>query len=311
MDSQSSLTIKQLAIFREKTETASKILDSHLKSYLDTIKPLLAPRRVLGRHVVPREEINISDRMLSQLKQQYGQVVSQPPFGLAMEFPEQTLAHLDNLPMVYAWEYRHTAKSATAEKVLTITSPVRWILTYETGAAPTLVRQMLEGKAERRTETLKQFVVNTLAMGLLIQAYPGIEIKGVGSLCLIGCSLLGRPSTIDWLQRVLRLGRLSQRFAAAIELALRHPDQLSGGQAQRVALARAVLLQPRLILADEPSASLDDAAASAALGLLRDTAARLQASLVIATHDARVAATLPRATHVQLGLAVPVAGTSA
>ena len=101
------------------------------------------------------------------------------------------------------------------------------------------------------------------------------------------------------------------RVLGLAEFALRRPDQLSGGQAQRVALARAVLLQPRLILADEPSASLDDAAASAALGLLRDTAARLQASLVIATHDARVAATLPGATHVQLGLAVPVAGTSA
>ena len=174
MDSQPSLTIEQLAIFREKTETASKVLDSHLKSYLETIKPLLAPRRVLGRHVATREEVNISDRTLDQLKQQYGQVVSRAPFGLPLEFPEQTLTHLDNLPMVYAWEYRHIAKSSTTEKVLTITSPVRWILTYETGAAPTLVRQMLEGKAERRTETLKQFVVNALAMGLLLQAYPGV-----------------------------------------------------------------------------------------------------------------------------------------
>ena len=104
---------------------------------------------------------------------------------------------------------------------------------------------------------------------------------------------------------------LTLRILGLAEFALRRPDQLSGGQAQRVALARAVLLQPRLILADEPSASLDDAAACYALGLLRDTAARLQASLVIATHDARVAATLPGATHVQLGLAVPVAGTSA
>jgi len=169
-----ALTIDQLASLRDKTEAASKVLDSHLKSYLNTIKPLLAPRRVLGRHVATREEVNISDRMLDQLKQQYGQVVSQTPFGLPMEFPEQTLSHLDNLPMVYPWEYHHVAKTETTEKVLTITSPVRWILTYETGAAPSLVRQMLNGKVERRTETLKQFVVNVLAMGLLIQAYPGV-----------------------------------------------------------------------------------------------------------------------------------------
>jgi putative ABC transport system ATP-binding protein len=71
-------------------------------------------------------------------------------------------------------------------------------------------------------------------------------------------------------------------------LADRKPLQLSGGQAQRVALARAVLLKPQVILADEPTASLDDAAAEASLALLRSTAQRLDATLVVATHDARV-----------------------
>lgn len=71
-------------------------------------------------------------------------------------------------------------------------------------------------------------------------------------------------------------------------LAHRKPSQLSGGQAQRVALARAVLLKPQVILADEPTASLDDEAADASLALLRATARRLGATLVVATHDARV-----------------------
>jgi putative ABC transport system ATP-binding protein len=73
------------------------------------------------------------------------------------------------------------------------------------------------------------------------------------------------------------------------DLARRLPAQLSGGQAQRVALARAVLLQPQIILADEPTASLDDDSAADAVGLLVQTARQHGATLVIATHDARVA----------------------
>ena len=79
------------------------------------------------------------------------------------------------------------------------------------------------------------------------------------------------------------------------DLAQRKPWQLSGGQAQRVALARSVLLAPRVILADEPSASLDDDNARDAVALLQATASRCGASLVIATHDARVLAALPQA----------------
>jgi putative ABC transport system ATP-binding protein len=90
------------------------------------------------------------------------------------------------------------------------------------------------------------------------------------------------------------------------ELAQRKPAQLSGGQAQRVALARAVLLNPQVILADEPTASLDDEAAQDALALLQATARRSGATLVIATHDARVLQALPEAMRLELD-AVPTA----
>jgi putative ABC transport system ATP-binding protein len=74
------------------------------------------------------------------------------------------------------------------------------------------------------------------------------------------------------------------------DLAPRKPAQLSGGQAQRVALARALLLRPRVILADEPTASLDDEAAQQALQLLQQCASAQAATLVVATHDARAIA---------------------
>ncbi len=87
------------------------------------------------------------------------------------------------------------------------------------------------------------------------------------------------------------------------DLAARKPSQLSGGQAQRVALARAVLLKPRVILADEPTASLDDASAEAALQLLASSAQQCDATLVIATHDRRVGETLGGAVEHRIGAA--------
>jgi putative ABC transport system ATP-binding protein len=84
-------------------------------------------------------------------------------------------------------------------------------------------------------------------------------------------------------------------------LAARRPAQLSGGEAQRVALARALLLRPRVILADEPTASLDDAACAAALTLLRERAQAAGATLVIATHDSRVVQAVPGAQVLALG----------
>ncbi|MDB4906924.1 MAG: putative transporter, ATP-binding component [Gemmatimonadetes bacterium] len=91
------------------------------------------------------------------------------------------------------------------------------------------------------------------------------------------------------------------------ELAGRRPSQLSGGQAQRVALARTILMEPRVILADEPTASLDDETALTGLKLLENCAFQCNATLVIATHDRRVQKALPKATVYQIGRAAAAA----
>jgi len=97
------------------------------------------------------------------------------------------------------------------------------------------------------------------------------------------------------------LPRDDARIAALLEavgvahLAHRYPRELSQGQAQRVAVARAVVNRPALLLADEPTANLDDTHAARALELLRAQAIEAGATLVVASHDQRVRPLLPRA----------------
>ena len=72
------------------------------------------------------------------------------------------------------------------------------------------------------------------------------------------------------------------------------PDQLSGGQRQRVAVARALVHRPRMILADEPTGSLDDATSAVLLDVLFGVQQTAGATLIVVTHDEAVAARLER-----------------
>ena len=105
------------------------------------------------------------------------------------------------------------------------------------------------------------------------------------------------------------LGRLSPRaiVARAEELLEsfglgnhRHktPDQLSGGQRQRVAVARALANDPPVILADEPTGSLDSVSTTQVFGILRDLLALRGKTVVAVTHDLNLASQMHRRIHV-------------
>jgi putative ABC transport system ATP-binding protein len=79
------------------------------------------------------------------------------------------------------------------------------------------------------------------------------------------------------------------------------PDELSGGQRQRVAIARALITEPRLVLADEPTANLDSVTSEQILDLMLKLNREKGVTFLFSTHDPRVVAHARRALHIQDG----------
>ena len=117
--------------------------------------------------------------------------------------------------------------------------------------------------------------------------------------------LLGAVNVLQNLMLAQHFGRRppnrSRALALLDQLGLAHrahamPDTLSQGEAQRVAIARALVNQPAILLADEPTSSLDDDNAQEVIALLRDASEREGAALLVVTHDQRLRAHFPDAT---------------
>jgi ABC-type lipoprotein export system ATPase subunit len=126
-------------------------------------------------------------------------------------------------------------------------------------------------------------------VGFIFQAYHLLpELSALENVILPARVARMAPDAAEARAREL-LGRvgLDQRTE-------HRPYELSGGEQQRVAIARALVNQPDLILADEPTGNLDSHTGGEIIQLLHDLLAERKTTLLIATHDAKIAARAPR-----------------
>jgi len=120
------------------------------------------------------------------------------------------------------------------------------------------------------------------SIGFIFQSHHLLEALTAGQNVVM--SMVGRAP-------VAEASRRAETALAALGLSHRvdaFPEQMSGGEQQRVAVARALVRDPKLILADEPTASLDDVSANIVKAAIRDAARRLSCAVLLVTHDARL-----------------------
>lgn len=142
---------------------------------------------------------------------------------------------------------------------------------------------MLGGTAVQGLDEQARTLLRRDALGFVFQSFNLVPVMTVAENVDYPLFLAGVPAAE-------RRERVAQQLAAVGLQAHAHhrPDALSGGQRQRVAIARALVKRPRLVIADEPTASLDSHTADQVLDLMRERGQAEGAAFVIATHDSRL-----------------------
>jgi predicted ABC-type transport system involved in lysophospholipase L1 biosynthesis ATPase subunit len=151
-----------------------------------------------------------------------------------------------------------------------------------------------EGRSLYSETSTTQARLRNEKMGFVFQGYFLLpELTALENVLLPG--MIGRRATKETAEESLRAVGLTDRMHHL-------PAELSGGEQQRVAIARAMTNNPEIIFADEPTGNLDSKTGDAIIDLLLNLARQRNKTLLVVTHDARLAARGDRQLHIKDGV---------
>jgi len=162
---------------------------------------------------------------------------------------------------------------------------------------PTTGSYFLDGSEVSRMSSRELAAVRAQKIGFVFQQFNLLPRISALANVELGMRYAGgedRQMALDALDKVGLSDRVKHK-----------PTELSGGEQQRVAIARALVKNPPLILADEPTGNLDSRSGEEIINILTELHAEQQITLVMITHDARVASYCQRAIHLLDGEVVP------
>lgn len=140
--------------------------------------------------------------------------------------------------------------------------------------------------------------VRAAHLGFVFQSFQLLPNLTALENVMLPLELQGRSGARESARQMLDRVGLSQRLS-------HYPRVLSGGEQQRVALARAFVVQPQVLLADEPTGSLDFATGERVMSLMFELNRETGTTLVLVTHDREIAGRCQRQLHIEAGRLLP------
>jgi putative ABC transport system ATP-binding protein len=162
---------------------------------------------------------------------------------------------------------------------------------------PTTGQVLIDGKDIYGINNENLAVFRRRKIGFIFQSYNLIPVLNVWENITLPIELDGKVVDAEFISDLLKTLNIYEKKNAL-------PSQLSGGQQQRVAIARALATRPSIVLADEPTGNLDSKNSIEVINLLRHSVKKYHQTLIIITHDEKLAQMADRVIRLEDGIIV-------